>query len=167
MDLYSRMIVGWQVDDNMEEDLIIRALGKGLGWRKPAAGLIVHSDRGGQYVGNRFRKLLTQHHCLQSMSRADDAYDNAFAESFFSRFKTELLEGGSFLSLEDARTEIFEFIEMYYNRKRRHSALGYKSPLEFERRLYNELCQGSQLKDYLSNRHRPNGTQRTLRLRSL
>jgi transposase InsO family protein len=133
MDLYSRMLVGWQVNDNMEEDLIIRALGKGLGWRKPAAGLIVHSDRGGQYVGNRFRKLLKKHHCLQSMARADDPYDNAFAESFFSRFKTELLEGGSLLSLEDARTEIFEFIEMYYNRKRRHSALGYKSPLEFER----------------------------------
>ena len=103
---------------------------------KAAAGLIVHSDRGGHYVGNRFRKLLKKHHCLQSMSRADDPYDNAFAESFFSRFKTELLEGGTFLSLEDARTEIFEFIEMYYNRKRRHSALGYKSPLEFER-LYH------------------------------
>ncbi len=93
MDLYSRMIVGWQVDDNMEEDLIISALHKGLGWRKPAPGLIVHSDRGGQYVGSRFRKLLTKHHCLQSTSRADDPYDNAFAESFFSRFKTELLEG--------------------------------------------------------------------------
>ena len=89
-----------------------------------------------QYVGNRFRKLLKKHYCRQSMSRADDAYDNAFAESFFSRFKTELLEGRSFLNLEDARTEICEFIEMYYNRKRRHSALGYKSPLEFER-LYH------------------------------
>jgi len=132
MDLYSRMLVGWQVNDNMEEELIISALHKGLGWRKPAAGMIIHSDRGGQYVGNRFRKLLKKHHCLQSMSRADDPYDNAFAESFFSRFKTELLEGGTFLNLEDARTEIFEFIEMYYNRKRRHSALGYKSPLEFE-----------------------------------
>jgi transposase InsO family protein len=133
---YSRTMVGWQVDDNMEEDLIMRALGKGPGWRKPTAGLIVHSDRGGQYVGNRFRKLLKKHHSLQSMSRADDPYDNAFAGSFFSRFKTELLEGRSFLSLEDARTEIFEFIEMYYNRKRRHSALGYRSPLEFER-LYH------------------------------
>jgi transposase InsO family protein len=141
MDLYSRMMVGWQVDSNMEEDLIINALRKGLGWRKLAPGLIVHSDRGGQYVGNRFRKLLTKHHCLQSMSRADDPYDNAFAESFFSRFKTELLEGGSFLSLEDARTEIFEFIEMYYNRKRRHSALGYKSPLEFERLYHLNLQQ--------------------------
>jgi transposase InsO family protein len=106
MDLYSRVIVGWQVEGTMEEDLIIRALKKGLQWRRPAAELIVHSDRGGQYVGNRFRKLLKKHHCLQSMSRADDPYDNAFAESFFSRFKTELLEGGTFLNLEDARTEI-------------------------------------------------------------
>jgi transposase InsO family protein len=136
MDLFSRSIVGWQVENSMEESLIIGALKKGLLWRKPAGGLIIHSDRGGQYVGNQFRKLLKKHHCLQSMSRADDPYDNAFAESFFSRFKTELLEGGSFLNLEDARTEIFEFIEMYYNRKRRHSALGYKSPLEFEQ-LYH------------------------------
>ncbi len=94
------MIVGWQVDDNMEEDLIISALKKGLLWRKPTAGLVVHSDRGGQtdgkahpFVGNQFRRLLKKHHCLQSMSRADDAYGNAFAESFFSRFKTELLKG--------------------------------------------------------------------------
>lgn len=130
---YSSVLVGWQVDSNMEEDLIIGALNKGLLWRKPAAGLIIHSDRGAQYVGNRFGKLLKKHHCLQSMSRGDDPYDNAFAESFLSRFKTELLEGRSFLSLEDARTDIFEFIEMYYNRKRRHAALGYKSPLEFER----------------------------------
>jgi hypothetical protein len=99
----------------MEEELIIKALGKALAWRKPAPGLIVHSDRGGQYVGNQFRKLLDQHDYLQSMSRADDAYDNAFAESFFSRFKTELLQDGTFMNLEDARTEIFEFIEMYYN----------------------------------------------------
>jgi transposase InsO family protein len=123
MDLFSRVIVGWQFDDNMEEQLIIRALLKGLQWREPAAGLIVHSDRGGQYVGNQFRELLDKYLCQQSMSRADDAYDNAFAESFFSRFKTELLEDGTFLSLEDARTEIFEFIEMYYNPIRRHSAL--------------------------------------------
>lgn len=136
MDLFSRVIVGWQIDNNMEEVLIIQALTKALGWREPAAGLIVHSDRGGQYVGNQFRKLLDKHDCLQSMSRADDAYDNAFAESFFSRLKTELLEDGAFLSLQDARTEIFEFIEMYYNPIRRHSSLGYKSPLNFEKFYY-------------------------------
>ena len=133
---YSRVIVGWHLDDNMEESLIIRALAKAIQWREPAAGLIVHSDRGSQYVGNQFRKLLDKHDCLQSMSRADDAYDNAFAESFFSRLKTELVEDGAFLSLEDARTELFEFIEMYYNPMRIHSSLGYKSPLNFEKLYY-------------------------------
>jgi transposase InsO family protein len=82
------------------------------------------------------RKLLEKYHCRQSMSRRDEVYDNSYAESFFSRFKTELMEDGAFLSIEDARTEIFEFIEIYYNRKRRHSALEYKSPLKFER-LYH------------------------------
>lgn len=120
----------------MEEELITKALFKRLQGRNPASGLIVHSDRGGQYVGNEFRKLLDQHHCQQSMSRADDPYDNAFAESFFSRLKTELLEDGAFLSIEYARTELFEFIDMYYNPIRRHSSLGYKSPLNFEKLYY-------------------------------
>jgi transposase InsO family protein len=136
MDLYSRVIVGWQVETHMEDSLIIRPLKKALHWRRPAAGLIVHSDRGGQYVSDELKGVIAKHHARQSMSRADDPYDNAFAESFFSRFKAELLEGGAFLSLEDARTEIFDFIEMYYNRIRRHSALGYKSPLNFEALYY-------------------------------
>jgi transposase InsO family protein len=136
MDLYSRVIVGWQVEEHMEDSLIIRPLKKALDWRRPAAGLIVHSDRGGQYVSDELKAMIAKHHARQSMSRADDAYDNAFAESFFSRFKAELLEGGAFLSVEDARTEIFDFIEMYYNRIRRHSALGYKSPLDFEAIYY-------------------------------
>ena len=136
MDLYSRVIVGWQVEMHMEDSLIIRPLKKALHWRRPAAGLIVHSDRGGQYVSDELKGVIAKHHARQSMSRADDPYDNAFAESFFSRFKAELLEGGAFLSLEDARTEIFDFIEMYYNRIRRHSALGYKSPLNFEAIYY-------------------------------
>ncbi len=105
---YSRVIVGWQIDDNMEEELIINALQKGLQWRKPVPGLIVHSERGGQYVGNQFRKLLNKHHCEQSMSRADDPYDNAFAisyyvdridQSFFYRFKAETLQEGVFFEL--------------------------------------------------------------------
>jgi transposase InsO family protein len=141
LDVFSPMLVGWQIDDNMEEDLIIGAFQKAVDWRKPVAGLIVHSDRGGQYVATNFKKLLAQHHCLPSMSRADNPYDNAFAESFFSRFKAELLEDGAFLNIEDARTEIFDgaarrFIEMYYNRIRRHSALANKSPLIFENLYY-------------------------------
>lgn len=137
LDLFSRHIVGWQVEKHMEEDLVIKALEKALWKRQPAPGLILHSDRGGQYVGERFRKLIKAYR--QSMSRKSDSYDNAFAESLFSRFKGELLQGGSFLNLEDARTEIFEYIEMYYNPIRRHSALGNKSPLQFEKNFYLNL----------------------------
>lgn len=94
--------------------------------------MIVHSDRGGQYAGNKFRKIIQQNYILQSMSRADDPYDNAFMESCFSRFKAELLEDGVFENIEDAQTENFEYIEMYYNPMRRHSSLGYISPVVFE-----------------------------------
>jgi putative transposase len=146
--LFSRKIVGWQVDDHMEDELVISALRKALTSRQPAAGWIAHSDRGGQYVSDELRALLNDHHARQSMSRADDPYDNAFAESFWTgppggRFKAEVLEGGAFLDLEDARTEIFDYIEMYYNRIRRHSSLGYKSPLTFENEYY--LKHASQL----------------------
>jgi transposase InsO family protein len=132
MDLSSRYIVGWQVGENMEEGLVKEALRKGLQVRKPPVGLVLHSDRGGQYVSKKLRALIKQWKGEQSMSRADEVYDNAFAESFFSRFKTEVLENRAFLLVEDARTECFEYIEIYYNRLRRHSALGYKSPYEFE-----------------------------------
>lgn len=141
LDLFSRMIVGWQLDENMEESLLIRGLDKALKSRSPKPGLIVHSDRGGQYFSKKMRKLLEKYHCKQSMSRRDEVYDNSYAESFFSRFKTELMEDGAFLSMEDARTEIFEFIESYYNRKRRHSALGNKSPLNYEKLYYLQLPQ--------------------------
>ena len=90
------------------------------------------------------KKVVAKHQLRQSMSRADDPYDNAFAESFFSRFKAELLEGGAFLDIEDARTEIFDFIEMYYNCIRRHSSLGYKSPIEFEALYYQNYSLNSQ-----------------------
>lgn len=133
-------IVGWQVDRHMREDLVIRSLTNALNNRSlNCKGLIVHSDRGGQYAGKEFRKLLKRKRILQSMSRADDPYDNAYAESYFSRMKAELLEDGAFDSLEDARTEIFEYIEMYYNTKRRHSSLNYQSPMEFENQCFYSL----------------------------
>ena len=135
MDLFSRKVTGWQLLNNMKEGLIIEAFNKSWANRKPGKGLIIHSDRGGQYAGTIFRKLLTGYELLQSMSGADNPYDNAFMESYFSRFKAELLEGGAFESLEDARTEIFEYIEMYYNPVRRHSSLGYISPVAFEQKM--------------------------------
>ena len=132
MDLYSRRIVGWRLEEHMQEELVVAALGQALSTRTVAQGMIAHSDRGGQYAGKVFRKLLDKRKIHQSMSRADNAYDNAFMESCFSRFKAELLEGGAFENKQDARTEIFEYIEMYYNTRRRHSALGYLSPMDYE-----------------------------------
>ena len=139
MDLYSRRIVGWHLERHMREELVIAALNKALGNRTTKPGLLVHSDRGGQYAGGEFRKLLVKRKMEQSMSRADDPYDNAAMESFFSRLKAELLEGGAFEDLEDARTEIFEYIEMYYNTHRKHSSLNYQSPRQYENHYFYSL----------------------------
>lgn len=136
MDLYSRRIIGWHLDDNMKEELIIAAFKKALQNRTVSKELIIHSDRGGQYAGNQFRGLLESYKLQQSMSRADNPYDNAFMESCFSRFKAELLQEGAFEDLTDAQTEIFEYIEMYYNTKRRHSSLNYQCPNDFEKNSY-------------------------------
>ncbi len=137
MDLYSRRITGWQLDSHMKEALVVTAFKKALmSRRSDAKGLMVHTDRGGQYAGNGFRELIASGQMLQSMSRSDNPYDNAFMESCFSRFKTELLQDGAFDDLQDAHTEIFEYIEMYYNTKRRHSSLGYQCPNDFEKNYY-------------------------------
>ena len=99
---------------------------------------IVHSDRGGQYASLKFRSLLKASVCRQSMSRAAESYDNAYAESLFSRYKAELLEGGAFTDVEEARLETFNYIEGYYNRVRRQKSLGYLSPEEYERKYFEE-----------------------------
>jgi transposase InsO family protein len=104
------------------------ALGKAIDRRNLPEGLIVHSDGGGQYAFEEFRKLLRDHGFLHRMTRRDNHYDNAMAESLFSRFKAELIGKGVFESFEDAYTEIFEYIEIYYNRKRRHSGIDYQIP---------------------------------------
>lgn len=141
MDLFSRRIVGWHLDCHMQESLITTAFKKALYGRKPPKELIVHSDRGGQYAGTNFRKLISDHSLLQSMSRADNPYDNAFMESRFSRLKAELLQGGAFETIEDAHTEIFEYLEMYYNTRRLHSSLDYQSPMSYEKKYYYCLTQ--------------------------
>ena len=137
-DLFSRLVIGWEVDERMEESLIIAAFEKGLRRRGSLREAIVHSDRGGQYASLRFRSLLRVSGCRQSMSRAAESYDNAYAESLFSRYKAELLEGGAFSDVEEARLETFNYIEGYYNRVRRHSRLGYLSPEEYERKYFEE-----------------------------
>lgn len=141
MDLFSRRIIGWQLDDNMQETLVTAAFKKAIAGRKIQRGIIVHSDRGGQYAGNVFRKMIADKQMLQSMSRADNPYDNAFMESCFSRFKAELLQDGIFETIEDARTEIFEYVEMYYNTQRIHSSLNYQSPGTCEKKYYYCLTQ--------------------------
>jgi len=133
LDLFSRKVIGWSLADHMREELIVSSFKKVLNNRTLSSATIVHSDRGGQYAGKLFRNLLDKNKLSQSMSRADNPYDNAFTESYFSRFKAEMLEGGAFQCIEDARTEIFDYIEMYYNPKRRHSAIGYRSPVDFEK----------------------------------
>lgn len=133
LDLYTRRIVGWAVAEKMEAELIIRALQQAIVRIQPPRGLLVHSDRGGQYVDTEFRALLTTYGFKQSMSRAGETYDNAHAESLFSRYKAELLEGGSFRDVTEAELETFDYIERYYNPLRRHSSLGYVSPMDFEK----------------------------------
>jgi transposase InsO family protein len=135
MDLYSRRIVGWDLQDHMKEALVLVSLRKALKVRGIRGNLLAHSDRGGQYAGTKFRQLIDKFKLTQSMSDADNPYDNAFMESCFSRFKAELLEGGAFQTAEDSYTEIFEYIEMYYNPIRLHSSIGYLSPNTFETRL--------------------------------
>lgn len=131
VDLWSRRVVGWCLADHMRDELVITALRRALLGRQPADGLILHSDRGGQYASKDFRKILTGKY-LQSMSRAGECYDNATAESFWSRLKAEVLESGVFLNLDDARTEIGDYIDNYYNAVRKHSSLNYCSPVQFE-----------------------------------
>jgi len=118
----------------MRESLVAASLQKAIRTRNVRAGLLIHSDRGGQYAGTQFRKILDGCKMVQSMSDADNPYDNAYMESFFSRFKAELLERGAFENAEGSRTRIFEFIEMYYNPKRLHSSIGYLSPSEYEKK---------------------------------
>jgi putative transposase len=134
-DKVTRRIIGWSLSNIMTAELVVSSLQKAFRKGLVKAGAIVHSDRGSQYASNEFRLLLGQNSLRQSMSGKGNCYDNAQAESFFSRFKTELIEDGVFEDIEQARSEIFSYIEGYYNRTRLHSSLGYKSPIEFEMEL--------------------------------
>lgn len=130
MDLFSRKIIGWTLDQRMETSLVLRALKQAIRARQPQPGLIHHTDRGGQYAAGEYRRHLARACMKQSMSRAGDCYDNAFMESCFGTIKTEL-ELTSYDSAEEARREITEYIN-YYNCLRRHSSLDYLSPTRFE-----------------------------------
>jgi len=132
MDRYSRRIVGWDLQDHMQEPLVLRTLQAAITARQPSPDLIHHTDRGGQYAGTQYRQLLHRARMKQSMSRAKDCYDNAFMESCFGTLKTEL-EMTSYENRHIAQKEVTQYIR-YYNTHRRHSALGYLSPEAFESR---------------------------------
>ena len=130
MDRYTRRIVGWVFRDDMSEQLTVTALQRSIRLVQPSASLIHHTDRGGQYAGARYRGILARASMRQSMSRAGDCYDNAFMESCFGTLKTEM-SMTEYRSMAAARQELTEYIS-YYNTQRRHSSLGYLTPVEFE-----------------------------------
>lgn len=135
LDLASRRVVGWAMNDSLAEALALDALHMALADRRPPAGLLHHSDRGSQYAGAAYRAVLATHSLDCSMSRRGDCWDNAVAESFFATLEHELLSTSDFASHRAARSAIFEFIEVWYNRERRHSSLGYVSPVQYEQAM--------------------------------
>jgi len=133
LDLFSRMVVGWAMDNRMKAQLVCDALQMALWRRRMPKGVIVHSDRGSQYCSRQYQSLLAKHDLVCSMSGKGNCYDNTCAESFFHTLKVELIHGGEcFATRQDMRRALFEYIEVEYNRTRRHSANGYVSPLAFE-----------------------------------
>jgi transposase InsO family protein len=132
-DLFSRMIVGWSMDATMTSRLVVDALEMAVRRRLPGAGLLAHSDRGSQYASEHYRLLLGKHGITCSMSGVAQCWDNAPVESFFASLKRELVHHERYATREEAKASIFEYVEVFYNRARRHSSLGYLSPEEFER----------------------------------
>ena len=133
--LCSRAVVGWSMADHMRAELVHQALSMAIYQRQPAAGLIMHTDRGSQYGAESYRQLLHQHEIQPSMSRKGNCWDNAVAESFFHTLKPELIYVEDYDTHEQAQTAVFEYIEVFYNRQRCHSANGYLAPLVYEQTL--------------------------------
>ncbi len=132
LDLYSRAVIGWAMSERLTTELATDALTMALWRRKPKEGLLHHSDRGIQYAAGNYQKLLAAHGIVCSMSRKGNCWDNAVVESFFHTLKVELVHHRRYLTRDEARQDIFEWVEVFYNRQRRHSTLGYRSPAEFE-----------------------------------
>lgn len=132
MDLFSRRIVGWSMSDRIDAALVVSALDMALRHRRPGSGLLHHSDRGSQYASDAFQELLDTHKIVCSMSGKGDCWDNACMESFFGSLKTEWVHGKKYQAREDAKKDVFKYIEVFYNHKRRHAALGYLSPSAYE-----------------------------------
>ena len=140
LDLASRMVVGWAMRPTLESELATDALEMALWRRRPSRGLVHHSDRGAQYASTDYRERLASQAAVVSMSRKGNCWDNAVAESFFATVEVELIAGADWHTHDEARRAIFEFVEVWYNRQRRHSSLGYLSPTDFERRQQKRPC---------------------------
>jgi putative transposase len=139
LDAWSRRIVGWAMGERLDTDLVIDALNMAVWNRRPAMGVVHHSDRGAQYTSLAFTKRCRDAGIATSMGSVGDAYDNALAEAFFATLETELLMRTAFATRTAARSALFDFVEAFYNSHRRHSALGYLSPAEFERRWWDQV----------------------------
>lgn len=139
---YSRraMVVGWVLSSSLGSQMVQAALHRAIQRRRPGAGLIIHSDRGVQYACNNFRKMLDKHSFIQSMSRKGNCWDNAVAESFFSIIKSEMIHHEHFKGRNDTLPAVFEYIEVYYNRKRKHSTLGYRTPAQIDQTIKSGGC---------------------------
>jgi putative transposase len=132
LDLYSRAIIGWSMSGRQKSDLVVNALKMAIRHRSPKHPVLVHSDQGVQYTSEQYKELLNKYGMIQSMSRKGNCWDNAVAESFFHTLKTERTSDEKYLNHNQARTSIFDYIELFYNRRRRHSRLNYQAPLTYE-----------------------------------
>lgn len=132
IDIFSRKVTGWAMDTRIRDTLVLSALNQAIGREHPKGGLIIHTDRGAQYTAQRFQALLLRYGFRQSMSRKGNPYDNAIMESFYRTLKRELVRDAHYDNPDQARLDIFKYIETYYNTMRLHSALGWVSPAQFE-----------------------------------
>ena len=139
LDLYSRQVVGWQMSTRIDRKLVCNALQAAILTRGKPAGVMVHSDQGVQYASKDYRSLIAQYQLTQSMSRRGNCWDNAVAESFFATLKKQAVYGERFLTRQEAQQTIFEYIECYYNRVRRHSTNNWLSPVDYEAAYYNNI----------------------------
>jgi len=135
LDMFTRKVAGWAMDTRMKEALVTGAFLQACGKERPSEGLVVHTDQGSQYISSNFQATLRKYGALHSVSRKGNPYDNALMESFYKTIKRELIHGANFETPEQAQMEIFKYIETYYNTKRMHSSLHFKSPVQFEQEI--------------------------------